>query len=784
MMSSPDPDILAAALAAHDAGLCVIRARTDGTKAPFGKWEQCQHQRPSREEVAGWFGNGHPGLGVVCGNVSGDAEMFELEGRFMAEHGHEFKRRIAEAGLELLFQRLINGYQMESPKGGRNFLYRVDGPVDGNTKLARDADNETLIETRGEGGFIVLAPSHGPVHPSGKPWKVREGSIDSIPTITPEEREALFAVARSFDEAPEALPPPPPSSNRRTRPSAWSGGQVGESWYDAVVAHLAATEDMQALLERHGWVYCYTDGRGRKLLRRPGKDEGVSGSINEGDRFCPFSTSVPFASGGGGKLAPTYDALDVLAVYEHSGDRDAAARHIAEQTGILDAWKAEQDAELRLNVSRVDPETGEITFDARNLPDEFWSARPELRHIRQAAHSRIRSADAVLLVVLTRLAATIPPQVVLPAIVGSEASLNMLGAIVADSGGGKSTAGGVAKELTPIDRTDVLDEVPPGSGEGLIEMFFEWVPEEQPDGKTKKIKRQTKTGAYVYLDEGQALSELGNRKGATLLPTLRTAWSGGTLGQQNAAEETKRRLPAHKYRLAMVVGFQVDHAAGLLDDAAGGTPQRFAYASANDPSIPDERPDWPGHLDMTPPAIYGIRQAIDVASEVVAEIQTRSLAATRGQTAIAALDSHADLVRLKVAALFGYLDNRLSVTTEDWGLAGVFMRTSNAVRSWITEAARQKAATAEMASHKRAATRETVVAGEVEKRTLGRAARVVARRVHRSDSPLTRGYLSQSMASRDRSVVSVDEAIEEAERREWIVTDGDLGWVKGREKPS
>ena len=44
--------------------------------------------------------------------------------------------------------------------------------------------------------------------------------------------------------------------------------------------------------------------------------------------------------------SPPTRPLDVYAVYEHRGDRQAAARAIAEQTGILAAWQAEQDAGL------------------------------------------------------------------------------------------------------------------------------------------------------------------------------------------------------------------------------------------------------------------------------------------------------------------------------------------------------------------------------------------------------------------------------------------------------
>jgi len=78
-------DMLTAALAWHDAGCSVVRVATDGTKAPLGVWKTYQSERADRDTVAGWFAAGHPGIGVVCGPVSGHLEMLELEGRAVAD---------------------------------------------------------------------------------------------------------------------------------------------------------------------------------------------------------------------------------------------------------------------------------------------------------------------------------------------------------------------------------------------------------------------------------------------------------------------------------------------------------------------------------------------------------------------------------------------------------------------------------------------------------------------------------------------------------------------------
>lgn len=430
----------------------------------------------------------------------------------------------------------------------------------------------------------------------------------------------------------------------------------------------------------------------------------------------------------------------------------------------------------------VDPTTGEIIRDARNLPDEFWQARPVLAHVRQAAHSRSRCADSVLVAVLARVAVLIDPTMTLPAIVGSRASLNFFGAIVAASGEGKSSSKDVAVELVPITRTDIVDDISPGSGEGLVEMFLELVDETDDAGKKRKVKRQTKRGAFVFVDEGQSLLSLGERSGSTILPILRSAWSGAVLGQQNAAQETNRRLGAHRYRIGMVLGFQLAYAARLIADAEGGTPQRFVFANAADPTIPDDSPEWPGPIDFRPPPITGT-QSLDVDADIATEVRRRALGVTRGEWTVDPLDAHADLVRLKVAALLALLDGRTNIDTGDWTLAGMVMRTSSAVRTWAIETARLSAQRSEMSLAQRLAERQVVVEDTAERRALESGARSLARRVHKADEPVARRVVMAAVASKHKALASIDDMLAYAESKGWITMKDDH-WAPGESRPS
>lgn len=803
MSAAPQPNMLQAALAAYDAGLCVVRAATDGSKRPLGGWKQYQSERPTREQVANWFANGHQGMGTICGAVSGDLEMFELEGRFVDAHTTgDFLKRMKDAGLELLLKRLTNGMLTASPTNGRHFIYRVaDGEVDGNTKLASNANHETLIETRGEGGFVMLPPSHGTTHPSGKAWDLRAGGFDTIPTITAEEREALFAVARTYDEAPAPLPITPVAPSARIAHTKYQGVPT-DSWYDAVDEHLARSWDMQALLERYGWEFCYQDRRGRRLMHRPGKDgDGVSGSINLSDRFHPFSSSTPFPGATAGKRGPTFKRLDIIAIYEHGGDRDAAARSIAESTGIMDAWRRKRDAELLgepmepppTSATKQAPPNVNADGEIMGAPpasndDAFWMERPALTHILAAARSRLVGPYAVLGCVLARVAAFTPPSTCLPPTIGGEAPLSLFVALRARSGGGKSSPLAASAALLP--------DVPPGcggplslgSGEGLVEAFLEKMPD--PNNAKATIKKQTRTGVLFTLDEGQMLAEIGSRKGATILPILRTAWSGGDPGQANASADTFRTLRTGSYHIGLISLWQNKSGAALIADADGGTPQRFVWLPTSDPGATKNAPKWPGRLDWTPPpmiAIGGVIQhtPLHVADEIVDEIRDAHIASNLHETTEEnPLDAHRRLNKLKVAGCLAILDGRKDIDPDDWRLAEHLMTISDQQRDWVIAESRRAGMEMVSSDIARAVMKEGAIEKSAADRALKNAARAVWRAASSAADGAQRRDIHHRIASRDRALVTVDDAIAHALKMKWIEGNDTIGYRSGEVSPS
>lgn len=757
----------AAALGAWDAGLCPVQATTNGKKRPQGTWQEWQTRRPTRARIDEWFANGWPGLGVICGAVSGNLEMLEFEGSAMAAGMFDaFCQACDDAGLADTLHKITEGYGEDTPSGGIHMFLRVtDGPAMGNQKLAMRADGSTMIETRGEGGFVIVAPSHGSTHPTGKPWVAVIGTFDTIAEITVAERDAIYAIARSLDATPKA-PPKPPSI-----PLTTTIRLDGDRWLDELLITLRL-RSWSTILGRYGWHHSHTVDTVDYWVR-PGKDvrEGHGATTNAlgTDRLILFTSNAgtshlqPYSGTG---QAPSYDRLDVIAAYEHHGDRMRAARALAGRD------------EPATPPNHVDPTTGEVT--AGLLDDTFWTARATLAHIRDAARSRLVAPAAVLGCVLARIAAFTPPSTCLPALVGSYAPLSLYVALRGRSGAGKSSPVSCASDLLPIVPAGCVGPVGLGSGEGLVEAYMELIEDTDGDGKRRRVKRQARYGALFTLDEGQALAEISSRKGATILPVLRTAWSGGDPGQANASVETRRTLHPGSYHLGIISLWQ-DHAAGqLLADVDGGTPQRFVWLTTDDPQATKNGPAWPGELSWTPPHPIRMDQRwvptpLHVDQSIVTEITDARIAELRGETEISQLDAHRRLNKLKVAGVLSVLDGRLEVTADDWVLAETIMASSDATRDWILFENRRVARDRDAMSATKAAEREMAVETAAAKRALDSAVKAVAKVAGKHPS-FTRRQVTLAIASRDRHRVAVDEVLDRAEKEGLIERLEDGQW--------
>lgn len=415
------------------------------------------------------------------------------------------------------------------------------------------------------------------------------------------------------------------------------------------------------------------------------------------------------------------------------------------------------------------------------LPGEFWCARPVFALIRQAARSRRMPPDAVLGVMLAKVAFATPPAFVLPAVVGGYGSLNTAAVLVGPSGAGKGGSVAVADELlgTPLHVVSYpCRTITVGSGEGLSRAFFEEESVPGDKGRARKQWVRRSHGVLQRVNEAEELAKLMERAGSTLGTQMRQAISGEPLGMTNASRDNCRpTLDALTYRYVGIFGLQPELAKPILADAAGGTPQRLVWCATIDPDAPDDPPAWPGGIEWRPPewrsddpalvplpGTYSpdvperLRQLrpLHIADEIASEIRDLRLVQLRG--GLVGLDGHRAFNQLKVAALLCLLDERLSVSTEDWTLAAMILRTSDEVRSQaaeVVEALARAASNGRVAEAKRMRVESDQAAGDAEEDAMERVEQVVLNRLRRSDSPpggLTRRALKDAVG-RDRRLL-------------------------------
>lgn len=318
----------ALAQAAHryaDAGLSPLPTTRKGdAKGPaLPSWKRMQSAIASHEELDRWYADGSTAnsVGIVCGAVSGNLEMIDFD---LGGAAYERWRNVVEDAAPGLVRRLVIE---TTPSGGRHAIYRCADSVGGNVKLAAkrfEADDATplwigakeyvprqdragkwhctvtTIETRGEGGMFLCAPSEG--------YEIVQNDIAEPPIVTTEERDIMLGAAWSLDE----------SGQREavgTNPTAHDGSTIrpGDDYN--------ARGDPRDALRRNGWVM--VRGGENEHWRRPGKTSGTSATVKDRVLYVFSSNAAPF------EPSTAYSPFAVVAMLDHGGDFATTAKALA-----------------------------------------------------------------------------------------------------------------------------------------------------------------------------------------------------------------------------------------------------------------------------------------------------------------------------------------------------------------------------------------------------------------------------------------------------------------------
>lgn len=295
----------------------------DNKRAVF-PWTEFQSRIITTEEINAQFNNDRAkNIAIIGGGVSGGLEIIDVDLKY--DVTGTLWERLQEALKDLL--PLL--YVVRTKSGGYHLYYRCE-EVQGNQKLAmrnatKDELKETphakeivLIETRGEGGYVLAPPSEG--YTKEKDFKVN--------VITLEQRDSILAICRSFNEV---------IKEARTTNVVVDNDNFNVSPWDDYNNKC----DVIALLEKHGWTWIERRGE-REFLKRPGKtDSHISADYHRClNLFKVFSTSTEFETGRG------YKPFAIYALLEHNNNFSAAAKQL-----IKDGY-GEQKNKVSANIKK------------------------------------------------------------------------------------------------------------------------------------------------------------------------------------------------------------------------------------------------------------------------------------------------------------------------------------------------------------------------------------------------------------------------------------------------
>ena len=255
-------------------------------------------------------------IGIKCGKESGGLECIDLD-----NHQGTAKQNLIEFIEQI--KDLYDKYKFPielTKNGGYHFLYKCS-EVEGNKKLAevpilKDGKwiPDAIFETRGEGGYFCAFPSPG--------YVVEKNDIFNIPTITPQERNIIISICKSFNKFLR------PENNITSEfEKSEKPGNIYNNTFEA-------PDDMRRILENSGWK-----PKGNFQWIRPGKSEGISATLGKvaSNCFYVFSANAyPFEPNKG------YSPFQVMALLEYKGDFKACAKYLSEKLNLNPEPRHEQ----------------------------------------------------------------------------------------------------------------------------------------------------------------------------------------------------------------------------------------------------------------------------------------------------------------------------------------------------------------------------------------------------------------------------------------------------------
>lgn len=237
-------------------------------KKPKVAWKEYQKRLPSIQECESWDSIKSDGIAVVCGRISGNLEVIDIDNKFeMAEQIYEdITRKITAQRIDLLDKLVFE----KSKNNGYHIIYRCN-KIEGNQKLAiyedlNSSEKATVIETRGEGGYCIIYPSPG--------YQKLQKNILKVEEITEEEREFLFELCKSYNKVQDSDKKIEVSEQKNEIKTNKNTDEIDFlKWYNE-------QDYFIDVLRNHGWSI-EKEVNDEIYFTRPGKNKGTSASFSK-----------------------------------------------------------------------------------------------------------------------------------------------------------------------------------------------------------------------------------------------------------------------------------------------------------------------------------------------------------------------------------------------------------------------------------------------------------------------------------------------------------------------
>ncbi len=292
-----------------EAGISIVPIQP-GTKNPYfdllprdekqkAIWEPYKSRLATEKEISKWFQQ-ECGIGIIGGAVSGGLLIIDFESIEAFEQWQSYALMVVDATI-------LQSMPIVETGKGRHVYLRCEEPGK-NRKLATQGKN-TLIETRGEGGYVLAPPT---IHPSGKTYTTIHGDLTNIPHIPMEYVHALLGAARAVS------PPVFPLSGKPTQNGNGNGN---------VIDTFNATYTLEDILTQHG----YTRAGINRLVRPGGEKSSVI--LSEGRSIHFNSNDLLYREAPGGGYY-SHDAFSAWCCLEHGDDVKAAVKAAAKMLNL------------------------------------------------------------------------------------------------------------------------------------------------------------------------------------------------------------------------------------------------------------------------------------------------------------------------------------------------------------------------------------------------------------------------------------------------------------------